>query len=137
TVLVGISTRTNKAGATALDALVGRHGYKVIPVEVRGCLHLKSACVALNDKRLLVNPAWLDMQSLGDLEMIHVPQDEPMAANLAPVGSSLCMAAVHVRTVDMIRRLGFDVRTIDLSEFAKAEGGGSCLSIVFTDAASP
>jgi N-dimethylarginine dimethylaminohydrolase len=36
-----------------------------------------------------------------------------------------------VRTADMIRELGFDVRTIDLSEFAKAEGGVTCLSLVF------
>jgi N-dimethylarginine dimethylaminohydrolase len=30
----------------------------------------------------------------------------------------------------MVRDLGFEVRTVDLSEFAKAEGGVTCMSIV-------
>jgi N-dimethylarginine dimethylaminohydrolase len=41
------------------------------------------------------------------------------------------MAADHGRTADMIGALGFDVQTIDLSEFAKAEGGVTCLSLLF------
>jgi len=36
-----------------------------------------------------------------------------------------------VRTADLLRGLGIDVRTLDLSEFAKAEGGVTCLSILF------
>jgi N-dimethylarginine dimethylaminohydrolase len=30
----------------------------------------------------------------------------------------------------MVHGLGFDVRALDLSEFAKAEGGVTCLSIL-------
>jgi N-dimethylarginine dimethylaminohydrolase len=31
----------------------------------------------------------------------------------------------------MIAALGFDSRAVDLSEFAKAEGGVTCLSLIF------
>jgi N-dimethylarginine dimethylaminohydrolase len=36
-----------------------------------------------------------------------------------------------VRTADLLDGLGFQVRTIDLSEFAKTEGGVTCLSLLF------
>jgi dimethylargininase len=131
TVLVGLSSRTNRAGLRALEAVIGRYGYRSVPVPVRRCLHLKTACTALDEKRLLVNPAWLDVAALRDFELLHVPEEEPWAANLLRVGASVCLAADHERTAERIRGLGFDVQTIDLSEFAKAEGGVTCLSILF------
>jgi dimethylargininase len=130
TLLVGLSSRTNRAGVSALEGLVGRYGYKIVPVLVHRCLHLKTACTALDEKRLLVNPAWLDVSALRGFELLHVPEEEPWAANVALVGSSVCIAADQVRTADRIRKFCSDVRTIDLSEFAKAEGGVTCLSLL-------
>jgi dimethylargininase len=131
TVLVGLSSRTNRAGVSALEAVIGRYGYQSVIVPVRQCLHLKTACTALDEKRLLVNAAWLDVAALRDFELLHVPEEEPWAANVVLAGASVCLAADHVRTAERIRGLGFDVQTIDLSEFAKAEGGVTCLSILF------
>jgi dimethylargininase len=131
TLLVGASSRTNAAGVTALQAVAGRYGYVVRPVPVRNCLHFKTACTALDDQRLLVNPAWLDGSAQHGFETVSVPAHEPFAANLARVGATLLIAATHVRTADLLGGLGFAVRTIDLSEFAKAEGGVTCLSLLF------
>ena len=60
TLLVGQSCRTNAAGIAVLAGIVSHYGYHVRPVAVRGCLHLKTACTALPDGRLLVNPAWIE-----------------------------------------------------------------------------
>jgi dimethylargininase len=128
--LVGASSRTNAAGVSALAALVRCHGYEVVPVPVLGCLHFKTACGALDDGRLLVNPAWVDASALSGFHLVDVPAAEPWGANVLRVGTSLCLAADHERTADMIRGLGFDVRAVDLSEFAKAEGGVTCLSLL-------
>jgi dimethylargininase len=133
TLFVGLSSRTNRAGIEALDSLVRRHGYAVVAVPVTGCLHLKTACTALEDKRFLVNPAWLDVRALHGFELLRVPQEEPWAANTARVGGSICLAAGQPRTAGLIDSLGFDVRAIDLSEFAKAEGGVTCLSILMRE----
>jgi dimethylargininase len=131
TLLVGESSRTNRAGIGALDAISRAHdGYRVRFVPVHGCLHLKTACTALDDQRLLVNPAWLDMRALRKFDVLRVPDDEPWAANVLRIGKSICMAAGQPRTAEMIDGLGFDVRVIDLSEFAKAEGGVTCLSLL-------
>jgi dimethylargininase len=131
TLLVGLSSRTNAAGVSALTTVAGPHGYTVVAVPVRGCLHLKTAVTALDHDRLLVNPAWLDVGPLTGFDLVRVPPQEPWAANVARVGTSLIAAAAFARTADTIRALGYDIRTIDLSEFAKAEGGVTCLSLLF------
>jgi dimethylargininase len=133
TLFVGLSSRTNRAGVSALATVAGRHGYTVVPVPVHDCLHLKTACTALDDRRLLVNPAWIAVGELRGFELVRVPEEEPWAANTARVGGAVLLAATHVRTADLVRGLGFDVRGVDLSEFAKAEGGVTCLSILVAD----
>ena len=129
TLLVGQSCRTNAAGIAVLAGIVGHYGYQVRAIPVRGCLHLKTACTALPDGRLLVNPAWIDSAALADYELVAIPDEEPWAANVAVVRSSVLLNSAHARTADLIRSLGFDVRPIDLSEFSKAEAGVTCLSL--------
>ncbi len=132
TLLVGQSCRTNAAGISLLAAIVDRHGYKVTPIPVRGCLHLKTACTALADGRLLINPAWIDASALAGYELIHVPEAEPWGANVALVRNRVLLAAEHAQTAELIDGLGFDTQTIELSEFAKAEGGVTCLSLLIS-----
>jgi dimethylargininase len=131
TLLVGLSSRTNAGGVAALGKIIEPFGYKVISVPVRRSLHLKTACTALPDHRLLINPAWLETQALAGFDLVPVPAAEPWAANVALIGSTVFAAASHFRTAEMIRNFGFAVRPIDISEFAKAEGGVTCLSILF------
>jgi dimethylargininase len=130
TLLIGQSGRTNAAGIAVLAGMVTHYGYQVRPVPVRGCLHLKTACTALPDGRLLVNSAWIDTSVLADYELVSIPDEEPWAANVAPVRSSVLLNAANVQTAALIREMGFDVRPIKLSEFAKAEGGVTCLSLL-------
>ena len=47
-------------------------------------------------------------------------------------GNSVVLAADHTRTIELIDKLGFDVRPVQISEFAKAEGGVSCLSLLLS-----
>jgi dimethylargininase len=131
TLFVGLSSRTSPAGAQALEAIVTRYGYRILPVPVDRCLHLKTACTALPDGSLLVNPSWLDPEALLGFEQVRIPADEPWAANTLRVGNTVCLAAEHMQTADLLRRRGFDVRTTPLSEFAKAEGGVTCLALLF------
>jgi dimethylargininase len=131
--LVGLSSRTNREGVEVLEGIARRFGYEVTPVPVRGCLHLKSACTALPDRRLLVNPDWLDTQPLREFELVRLPEAEPDAANLLLLGTHVCLPVAHPQTADLVRRLGFAVETVDVSEFAKAEGCVTCLSLLLAD----
>ena len=133
TLLVGLSCRTDAAGIAALETIARPFGYAVTPVPVRGCLHLKTACTALPDRSLLVNPVWIEVQPLRGFSLVPVPVEEPWAANVLSIGDRVCMAAGHVRTADLLGKLGFAVEAVDLSEFAKAEGGVTCLSVFIED----
>jgi dimethylargininase len=137
TLLVGLSPRTNEAGVRALDAIARPHGYRVRAVPLRDCLHLKSACTALPDQSLLVNPAWLDAEPLRDFALVPVPAEEPWAANTLLLSGCVCLSAAHGQTAEMLRARGFNVRTIDVTEFAKAEGGITCMSLLLSEAPTP
>ena len=128
--LVGLSDRTDAAGIAALAALAGRYGYSLATAVARGCLHLKTACTALPDGRLLVNPDWLDVAALKGSEWIAVPEQEPWGANVLLIGDQVLLPAAHERTAALVAQLGFTPRSVDISEFTKAEGGVTCLSLL-------
>lgn len=130
-ILVGASSRTNEAGAHALQDIAAPFGYRVTRVGLRDCLHFKSACCALPDGRLLANPAWLERSSLDGFTVLPVPPSEPFAGDFAICGETVVVSASHPLTADLIRSLGFRVRAAELSEFEKAEGGVTCLSLIF------
>ena len=128
---VGVSNRTDDAGRQALADAVRPFDYEVVPVRMTGCLHLKTAVTAATADLLVVNPDWVDLKTLRGLETIAVAPDEPDAANVLAVGETVIAAAGFPRTADRLRARGLDVRTVDVSEFQKAEGGVTCKSLIF------
>lgn len=131
TLFVGASARTNVSGAEALATFAKPFGYRVVRVPIRDCLHLKSACCALPDGRLLINPSWVDASALPGFTHVHIPPDEPFGADFAIAGETVIVSTTNPSTAQLIASLGFTVRATPLSEFEKAEGGVSCLSIIF------
>ena len=131
TLYVGLSTRTNAEGAAALRRLAAPHGYEVVTVEPRGCLHLKTGCSALDDGTVLVNPGWVDAAAFRGREVVAVDASEPWAANVLSVGGAICVNAAFPRTAEMLSARGYDVRAVEVSEFSKAEGSLTCLSLLF------
>lgn len=131
-VLVGLSGRTDLRGVAAFRDAVAPFGYRVEAVEVTGCLHLKSACTALPDGRLLVKRDWLgDPGALSGFGIVPVPASEPLAGDILSIGGAVLMEDAHRETRRMLEAEGYEVATVDLSEFAKAEAGVTCLSLVF------
>jgi dimethylargininase len=127
-ILVGRSCRTNSAGIEALRRLAEPVGFTVTEYKVHGCLHLKTGCTYLPHGALLANRNWIDLPS--DAEVHDVAEDEPWAANILLAGSTIIAAGNQPKTNRMLRDLGFEVIAVDISEFQKAEGGVTCLSIL-------
>jgi dimethylargininase len=130
-IFVGASRRTDERGLAAFAAAVAPHGYEVTVVPVSGSLHLKSAVTAVAEDVLVANPDWVDLHPFTGFEVIEVPEDEPSAANVLRVGATVVAAAGWPRTADRLRARGYDVRTVEVSEFVKAEAGVTCKSILF------
>jgi dimethylargininase len=132
TIFVGRSSRTNAEGIAQLSALAAPYGYTVRAVDVRGCLHLKSAATAVDDHTLLVNREWIGTGQLSSFEFVDVDPSEPGAANVARVGVSLLAAAAFPRTRERLERSGHGATVVDVSELAKAEGAVTCCSLIFS-----
>lgn len=135
TLYVGDSTRTNAQAAARLAELAGPHGYAVEVVPVERCLHLKSAASAVAGDTVLLNPDWLDAEAFAGFRLLHVDPREPAAANALAVGETVILPAAFPRTREIVERAGLEVRSVDLSELAKAEGGVTCCSILLPEAA--
>lgn len=131
TLLVGQSTRTNHAGLKQVAHALLPYGYRVKAVDVRGCLHLKSACCAIDGETVLCNPAWVDLPRMSGVRVIEVPGEEPGGANVLAVGGTVLVMAHAPRTAELLAASGYEVRTLDVSEFVKAEGALTCKSILF------
>lgn len=131
TILVGRSTRTNEDGIRAVTSITRRFGYRVVAVRMRGCLHLKSGCTALPDGRLLVNRDWIDIRDLAEFDLVDVPSDESWGGDVAIANDTVIAARAFPKTTAILEREGFVVRGVDVSEFAKAEGGVTCMSVIF------
>jgi dimethylargininase len=130
TLYVGRSVRTDDAGIAALAAHAVPAGYRVVPVPVRECLHLKTACTALDAGTLLANPAWVDPAAFAGMRVVEVDPREPFGANTLGLGGRICVSASNPRTAARIGALGFPVIAIDIGELEKAEAGLTCLSVL-------
>lgn len=132
TLFVGLGGRTSEAGLRALADVTLLLGYSVRPVRLGACLHLKSACCALDEETLLVNRAWLESSTLAGYRLVDVPADEPRGANVLPLPGATLVSAAYPRTADQVCGLGHPVVALDVSELHKAEAGLTCMSLVFT-----
>jgi len=130
-VFVGVSSRTNAAAVVQMRSILEPHGYRVHAVSVTGCLHLKSAATALADDCLLLNAEWAARGQFEPFALIDVDPLEPAAANIVRAGRELVYPDAYPRTRERIERAGFRVRTVDVSELAKAEGAVTCCSLIF------
>jgi dimethylargininase len=130
TLFVGRTLRTNDDGIAQLGELVRPYGYTVAPVEVQGCLHLKSAVTALDDGTVLCNPQWVQPAAFAPLDVMLVDEAEPNAANVVRVGSTLLAAEAYPRTNTALQAAGYTLVTVPADELAKAEGAVTCCSLI-------
>ena len=131
-VFAGISSRTNLEGARQLAQHLGAYGYDAQFIPIHGALHLKSAVTRVGERRLLLNPEWIDREHFRDFDVIEIDPAEPYAANALLIDDVVLFAEAFPRTRERLEGAGIDVRTIDVSELAKAEGALTCCSIVLS-----
>jgi dimethylargininase len=85
---------------------------------------------ALDDQTLLINRDWAPADAFRAFSLVDVHPSEAAAANVVRVRDRLLYSSGFPRTRDLMAHAGFDVATVDLSEFAKAEGAVTCCSLI-------
>jgi len=129
-VYVGRSRRTNAAAIEQLQKLLAPYDYEVIPVDVKGALHLKSACSVVGDRTILANTEWVDLSPFADFDVLRVDASEAWGASVLHADGHVVMPSGFPRTARMLAEDGLSVHEVDLTEIRKAEGGPTCLSIL-------
>ena len=131
---IGISARTNEAGARQLAAAVQRIGYLAFLCPVDDRLHLASAVTPIGTRRLIGTASGfrsLDAAGPGvapdDVERLVIPDAEVAGANVLAVGGRCFIAEGYPSAVEAMRHAGESVVEFELDEFLRADGGPTCL----------
>ena len=131
---IGISKRTNQAGADKLSRILSGFGYCSSHIDIRettNILHLKSGVAFLGDNRLVVIDSLADREEFANYESICVASNEEYAANCVRVNDYVLVAAGFPLFRAELQRRGLNTLALEMSEFQKMDGGLSCLSLRF------
>lgn len=131
-VFVGISDRTDAEGATQLGDWLQTRGYRCTAIDIRGMhsiLHLKSGIAALGDGRLLVIDELAAHPAFAEFDLVRVDVAEEYAANAVRINDHVLVASGYPIVTARLEQLGYRTLVLDMSEFAKLDGGLSCLSL--------
>jgi dimethylargininase len=131
---IGVSRRTNEAGAVQLAGFLDAMGYSSTLIDIRSLsniLHLKSGLAYLGGNRMLVIDELRNLNELRDYELINVDNAEAYAANCLVVNDKVLVASGFPALERQLRELNYDTVAVDMSEFQKMDGGLSCLSLRF------
>ena len=133
-VFIGVSERTNEAGARQLAAHLATRGLAASLVDVRGIpglLHLKSGIAWLGGRTLALSAPFAGRPEFAGWDVLRVPDGEEYAANAVVVNDRVLVATGYPAFEAALRARGLSPFALDMSEFRKFDGGLSCLSLRF------
>ena len=127
-VIIGLSDRTDSAGAMALVGCLARLGLGATIVETPGdVLHLKSACALLDDETILCTASVAAM--FDGFRVLVTPEGEEAAANALRINDIVLAGAGFPRTIELLDCAGYEVVALETSEIGKLDAGLSCMSL--------
>jgi dimethylargininase len=134
---IGLSQRTNAAGAQQLATLLRGLGFSTDVVDMGASpalLHLKTGIAYLGDGVWVLATGAADIAAqLGaaDGQIIRVAAGESYAANCVRINDRVLVAEGYPHLLQALRERGYAPLPVDVSEFRKMDGGLSCLSLRF------
>lgn len=129
--LVGQTERTNEAGIAQLRAIVEPLGKQVETVPVHDYLHLLTVVTYVGNDTVVVLEDFANHPALTPFKKVLVPREEEYAANTLGIGKYVIVPAGFPQTTERLKADGFEVLPVPMSEFYKADGGVSCLSLIW------
>jgi dimethylargininase len=129
-IYVGLSTRSNDTAIRQMQGLLSDYGYSVAGVQMRDCLHLKTAVTRVDDNTLLINRKLIDMHHFESYDLIDVDSSESFAANCLPLGGFIIFPTAFPKTRAKLEARGYKIKAVQVDELAKAEGAVTCCSLI-------
>ncbi len=126
---VGLSSRSDLAGARVLAELAAREAIEVRTIPVAAGLHLKSAVTLVDEHTLILHEGALDPAPFlaAGLDVLRV--SEPAGGNVLALGPRLLVSADAPATAALLIARGHAVTSVDVSEFHRGDGALTCLSL--------
>ncbi len=129
-ILVGLSARTDRAGAEAFAAWAADLGRVVRIVETpQGVLHLKTACSLVDEETVLARAELASAGLFGTMTVLITPPGEEAAANALRVNDTLLVSSSYPETIEMLSEQGLKVVPLETSEIQKLDAALSCMSL--------
>ena len=132
-ILVGLSARTDQAGADELARLVADWGWSVRVVQTPpDVLHFKTDCSLLDAGTMLATERLARSGCFECYEVILTAEGEEASANAIRFNDLVIFPSGFPETAARLRAAGYEVREVGNTEAAKLDGGMSCLSLRFS-----
>ena len=128
---VGKSARTNEEGIRQFIAILEKYGLTGSEVELTEVLHLKTGVNYIENNNMLVSGEFIIKPEFEQYNRYEIPAEEAYAANCIWVNDKVIVPANYPTVKKIVEDLGYEVLTVDTSEFRKIDGGLSCLSLRF------
>lgn len=129
---VGRSERTNEVGIAQLSGVANDHDIAVTVVPITGVLHLKSAVLPVGPETVVVTPGTVDESLLVGLEVLHEdPRERHRFSALPLMDGRVLVTDAAPFTAELVSSNGGVVEPIDVSEILAADGGLTCMSIIY------
>ena len=130
--IIGMSQRTNRDGATHLQGILLELGYTT---QIMGLdpsiLHLKSAVNCIGPDTVIITRQLAEHEFFAPYKKIVVNDGEENAANCLRIRNRLITPTGFTDAKKQLIRLGLELVELDISEYAKLDGGLTCLSLRF------
>ncbi len=129
-VMIGLSSRTDLAGAGALQKLLAEFDRASEIVETPAdVLHFKTDC-SLLDQETVLSTARLARSGVFDgFDVVLTPEGEEAAANALRVNDAVMVGADFPRTIELLDNRGYAVVPLKTTEIGKIDAGLSCMSL--------
>jgi dimethylargininase len=129
-ILIGLSARTDEAGARCFCALAAELGRRArIVATPPGVLHLKTACALVDEESVIATPALAAAAIFGGLEVLQTPGGEDKAANLLRLNDTLLVGNDYPRTIELLAKRAPTLVALPVAENRKIDAGLSCHSL--------
>ena len=129
-VMIGLSARTDKVGATALIECLKTIGYKGKIVNTpEGVLHFKTECSLLDEETILVTRRMEQSGIFDGFRKVVLPDGEEPAANALRINDSVLVSSSYLRTIEVLDKTGYSIVPVKTTEIQKIDAGLSCMSL--------
>ncbi len=132
TVYVGRSSRTNDDGIAQLREVAADQGRELVVVDVHDTLHLKSAVLPIDSDTVVMTPNAVDEEPLAGFHIVYEADLERHRFSALPLRDGRVLVTANApATAESVSALGFEVVPVDVSQIQAADGGLTCMSILF------